>query len=545
MQVAIQPLTTGAAMGYVALWAVIAAIVLVLRDLRAGERLTRSQMWLVATPVIALSAVALFFARGIEADVTEHIHSTWLMLQGERPFLDFFCHHSPLLYYLLMPLADALPDSAVVLDAARAFTLVLAIVGAALVVAISRRLWGRDMDLWAVGLVASSAIWLQMTALRPDIPATLLAMGAVLLFATSRGRRAALISGGLLGLGLCLMPKPLPLVLLGPLIVWWQRASSEDEAERMEWAEAGLYTLGALIAPALLALWLWHLGLFGAAWEWVIAFNGQVQFSALPDAIFFHFPLGIMALAVAACVHFERTGRLRVGRMEKTFLVALLLAMLVGILRRYSYNNQLAVLLAAGMAAGPARWTWHWLSKRSIVLASLALMIVLSHFIVPAVNSIYGREYLRARTATQALMDISEGEAVLCKLEHHPLVRHDAIDLWQHWQWSYYLSHPMVRERLEGFADELIRTRPAIVFKQDDIFPPLLEQFAGEGLIDDQEAARLDSFLAGNYRLLDLNHPAPALLWVRNDLVGRIPPRAGEIVPHETTMATDGTPGRG
>ena len=41
-------------------------------------------------------------------DELEHLHATWCVAQGQLPYRDFFEHHTPLLYYLLAPIAALL-----------------------------------------------------------------------------------------------------------------------------------------------------------------------------------------------------------------------------------------------------------------------------------------------------------------------------------------------------------------------------------------------------------------------------------------------------
>lgn len=52
-------------------------------------------------------------------DDVEHLHSAWLVYQGQIPYVDFFQHHNPLLWYLFAPLLGMFSYDIVVFDIVR------------------------------------------------------------------------------------------------------------------------------------------------------------------------------------------------------------------------------------------------------------------------------------------------------------------------------------------------------------------------------------------------------------------------------------------
>lgn len=52
-------------------------------------------------------------------DDIEHMHSTWLVYTGQVPYLDFFQHHNPLMWYLFAPLAGYLAYDIFLFDVVR------------------------------------------------------------------------------------------------------------------------------------------------------------------------------------------------------------------------------------------------------------------------------------------------------------------------------------------------------------------------------------------------------------------------------------------
>ena len=52
-------------------------------------------------------------------DDVEHLHSAWLVFQGQVPYKDFFQHHNPLMWYLFAPLIGVFAYELVIFDIVR------------------------------------------------------------------------------------------------------------------------------------------------------------------------------------------------------------------------------------------------------------------------------------------------------------------------------------------------------------------------------------------------------------------------------------------
>lgn len=135
--------------------------------------------------VAALSVVLVVvaFLLPIASDEIEHVHAAWLVGQGNVPYLDFFEHHHPLLWFLMAGVLPILPESSVVLIVIRLTFLA----GAALLLAVTWSLaWHATRSpriAWlSVVLLLSSATFLTtVVRVRPDPPMTLFGTLAVLL----------------------------------------------------------------------------------------------------------------------------------------------------------------------------------------------------------------------------------------------------------------------------------------------------------------------------------------------------------------------------
>ncbi len=141
---------------------------------------------LVAIPY--LLRLPLLERRGFGPDEFEHLHFAWSVAQGKVPYRDYFDHHTPALHLLLAPLFSAYQvetssaDAVAAVFAARRVTWVFA--GAALLLTFAlARLWRGPREAWAaIVLLAGTWIFLTKTLeVRPDVPATALTVGSVLL----------------------------------------------------------------------------------------------------------------------------------------------------------------------------------------------------------------------------------------------------------------------------------------------------------------------------------------------------------------------------
>lgn len=66
-----------------------------------------------------LSFWILFNHEPNTGDDVEHLHSAWLVFQGKIPYIDFFQHHNPLLWYVFAPLVGHFAYDLIIFDIVR------------------------------------------------------------------------------------------------------------------------------------------------------------------------------------------------------------------------------------------------------------------------------------------------------------------------------------------------------------------------------------------------------------------------------------------
>jgi hypothetical protein len=167
-------------------------------------------LWILVAAACAVQACEIP-RRGIDPDELEHLHAAWCVAHGQVPYRDFFEHHGPALYYLLIPLFKlGIPDLSV-LWVGRLAMWCCGVATLGLTGELARRWAGRRTELYAMFLLAWSSIFHgKGIELRPDVPAMLLLMLAVVPFTYATGGgswRRFLSVGFLAGLAMLFTQK--------------------------------------------------------------------------------------------------------------------------------------------------------------------------------------------------------------------------------------------------------------------------------------------------------------------------------------------------
>jgi hypothetical protein len=181
----------------------------------------------ISTTVLSCAFVALTLAlsvfRFLDGDEVEHLHSTWYVLNGALPYVDFFEHHHSLLWYCLAPLLALTGQSASAIIAFRLvfFALTLATVRATYLLALECG-GSRAVARLAVTLLLSMTTFVYVAIeIRPDVPqvffGVLSALYVVRLFRT-RATRHAVYAGMAAALSFLFLQKAIFVLAAFPLL---------------------------------------------------------------------------------------------------------------------------------------------------------------------------------------------------------------------------------------------------------------------------------------------------------------------------------------
>jgi 4-amino-4-deoxy-L-arabinose transferase-like glycosyltransferase len=130
--------------------------------------------------ILGLLLVAVFFwslNKEFDHDELEVIHTSWKILKGEELYVDFFQHHHPLLYYLLVPVIAILGEKTSTLIAIR---LIFYACYAGILFAtylIAKRVFQKTTAILSLVLLVAFLMYTRNAIeIRPDVPQTLLGL---------------------------------------------------------------------------------------------------------------------------------------------------------------------------------------------------------------------------------------------------------------------------------------------------------------------------------------------------------------------------------
>ena len=210
------------------------------------DRIAKSGPAWMAAGLLALT-FALSVFRFLNDDEVEHVHSAWHVLNGALPYVDFFEHHHPLLWYVLAPVLAVTGESARAVIGLRVvfFLVTPAIAWATYRLARECRASPGAAWLSVFVLLSTTTFVYVAVAIRPDVPQTLFGVVSALYFArmlrTGSGRDAAL-SGFFGAVAFLFLQKAILLLALYPVpfVLFAAR-------RQLPW-RVGLYLIGAFAA---------------------------------------------------------------------------------------------------------------------------------------------------------------------------------------------------------------------------------------------------------------------------------------------------------
>ena len=126
-------------------------------------------LWIDLIAVAVLYAMMTAHVPTQNGDNIEHIHSSFLIAQGQVPYRDFFQHHNPLMWYLFAPLVNLFAYNATVTEVVCLISLLVFLKSLVYVYRISAeflsdKLWG----LAAAAVIAAPGYKLYAVDFRPD-----------------------------------------------------------------------------------------------------------------------------------------------------------------------------------------------------------------------------------------------------------------------------------------------------------------------------------------------------------------------------------------
>ena len=136
-------------------------------------------LWIIAG---ALLVIILFISlnRFFDHDEFEAIHTSWKMLQGEKIYVDFFQHHHPFLYYMLIPVIRILGENIHTIIAIRLMVFLMFLLILFITYLIARDNFSKGIVVIGLLLLSSAYIFvIKVIEIRPNVPETLFALVSI------------------------------------------------------------------------------------------------------------------------------------------------------------------------------------------------------------------------------------------------------------------------------------------------------------------------------------------------------------------------------
>jgi 4-amino-4-deoxy-L-arabinose transferase-like glycosyltransferase len=211
------------------------------------------QLWLcrpslILAVITSCLIVGLALRRTYDHDEFEAIKSAWKIFHGERIYVDFFQHHHPLLYYLLLPLFALFGEGNAIIVGARLLMLPFVAGIFVLTWSIACLIYGRTVAALAVLFLALTPLFVNPAIeVRPDVPQVFFGLLSVHLLYRYLEKRAVLqlvLSGVALGVAFLFLQKALLLVAGLALVIagrLWRR--------ELTVRELGIFSVAAALPP--------------------------------------------------------------------------------------------------------------------------------------------------------------------------------------------------------------------------------------------------------------------------------------------------------
>jgi len=179
-------------------------------------------LWIVLTAFL-LIVLSWSIHNEFDHDELEVIHTSWKIYQGEHIYIDFFQHHHPLLYYLLVPVIAFNGEQVSTLLITRVILYMLYVCILAVTYLLGRKIFNSTTAAISLILLSTSLMYTKNAIeVRPDVPQTLFCLISIyfLFVFLDKTKRWSLVASGLAaGIALLFLQKAVVFVFLGTTIL--------------------------------------------------------------------------------------------------------------------------------------------------------------------------------------------------------------------------------------------------------------------------------------------------------------------------------------
>jgi len=187
-----------------------------------SNRAWHPALWM-ALAALLLLIFSWSMHKEFDHDELEVIHTSWKIYQGEEIYVNFFQHHHPLLYYLLVPLIALNGEQVSTLVIARAILYILYLSILAVTYLLAKKLFNSTTAIISLILLSTSLMYTKNAIeVRPDVPQTLfclISLYFLFAFLNKTRMRDLVLCGFTAGIALLFLQKAAIFLFLGTVIL--------------------------------------------------------------------------------------------------------------------------------------------------------------------------------------------------------------------------------------------------------------------------------------------------------------------------------------
>lgn len=222
-------------------------------------RIARVPFGVIVWGAIAiLTALVFVFFRAFHGDELEAVHTIWKIAQGEVIFRDFFQHHHPFLYYVLVPVILFFGETLTSLFVCRAILVVVGLGIGYYTYKLSLRVYDdQEVAVWSLFLLFSTSlfVWYGLQ-IRPDVPMVfflLVALYQLYSFFVGCQRRRIVYSGVAAGVAMLFLQKAI--IPIGCILIL---LSTKASTRKIAWTALGWFLGSVLVIQLPYYYYLWY-----------------------------------------------------------------------------------------------------------------------------------------------------------------------------------------------------------------------------------------------------------------------------------------------
>jgi Dolichyl-phosphate-mannose-protein mannosyltransferase len=414
---------------------------------------------------VGIAFLAGFVVRPLWEDEIEHLHCAYLIDSGERPYLDFFQNHPPLIHLMLSPVINLFPSGLGSVLISRCLVMMVLILS----ILLAGRLLDTGRRLNYLFILCAVPVYWLFYHLRPDpfmFLLVVLHLHCLKRWCETGGSITAALAGVLIGTSICFTPKAgILLCGLPILFITYSRRRKDGVAVL-------IYLSCACAAPLLLSAYLLSSGVFGLFIESVFKINtqsllGTSEYSKL-TSLAWNIPL-IVFWIWGLILRWRKKGFQALSQFEILLEYYAVLAFLGFFAAPFGWQYNLSLWVLFLALLGKRTWDVIVSGLHGYAVPAVQLLLIIC-LIAPVLVTMAG-DWAAVHDSAWRLGQFryisshtTRGQSVVAIAPLHPIFTRDAASVYHPWQLYFAQKNWQVRSRwFSGWVETIIQHPPDII----------------------------------------------------------------------------------